>query len=89
MEIKKQFNYAEYLQVSDGKPVTTSRIIAEVYGKQHQHVMRDIRNILESSDGEVSSSFGQSSYTNSQNKQQPMYLIDRDGFMLLVMGVYW
>lgn len=56
--IQKQFNYAEYLQVSDGKPVTTSKIIAEVYGKQHNHVMRDIRDIIESDD-RVSPSFGQ------------------------------
>lgn len=84
--IQKQFNYADYLQVSDGKPVTTSKIIAEVYGKRHDHVLRDIRNLLESSDGEVSLSFGETSYTDTFQRQQPMYLIDRDGFMLLVMG---
>lgn len=84
MELEK-VNYAEYLQVSDGKPVTTSKIIAEVFGKEHKNVLRDIQNLLESAEiGQLN--FGLSSYTNSQNKQQPLYVIDRDGFMLLGMG---
>ena len=32
------------------------------------------------------SNFGQSSYQNAQNKTQPMYRLNRNGFMLLVMG---
>lgn len=83
--IQKQFNYAEYLQVSNGKPVTTSKIIAEVYGKQHKNVLRDIQNLLESAEIDQLY-FEPTSYTDTFQRQQPMYLIDRDGFMLLVMG---
>ncbi|AMK11343.1 Rha family phage regulatory protein [Pseudodesulfovibrio indicus] len=65
-----------------GKATTTSLKVAEVFGKNHQHVMRDIRKLVEKG----VSNFGQSSYINSQNKEQPMFLMDRDGFSLLVMG---
>jgi len=32
------------------------------------------------------SNFGQSSYVNEQGKEQPMFILYRDGFMLLVMS---
>ena len=31
----------------DGQPITTSRAVAECFGKQHKHVMRDIETIKE------------------------------------------
>lgn len=65
--------------------VVTSLDIAETFGKRHDHVIRDIRE-LECSDVFRLSNFGESSYVNSQNKKQPMYYITRDGFTLLAMG---
>lgn len=64
---------------------TTSRDVAEVFGKEHNKVLRDIRE-LECSEGFRLSNFGQSSYTNAQGKEQPCYQMTRDGFTLLVMG---
>ncbi|MCI8582719.1 MAG: Rha family transcriptional regulator, partial [Dorea sp.] len=54
-------------------------------GKQHAHVLRDIKE-LECSEEFRLSNFGESSYINSQNKKQPMYYMTRDGFTILVMG---
>ena len=65
--------------------VVTSLDIAETFGKEHKHVLRDIRE-LECSDEFRQSNFGQSEYINDQNHKQPMYYITRDGFTLLVMG---
>lgn len=65
--------------------VVSSLDVAETFGKQHAHVLRDIKE-LECSNEFRQSNFGESSYINSQNKRQPMYLITRDGFTLLVMG---
>ena len=65
--------------------IVTSLDIAETFGKEHRHVLRNIRE-LECSEEFRLSNFGQSSYVNAQNKQQPMYFITRDGFTLLVMG---
>ena len=69
-----------------GKAFVSSRDIARVFEKNHQHVMRDIRNIIEKDTEWGVSNFGQSSYMNEQGKLQPEYLIFRDGFTLLVMG---
>lgn len=65
--------------------VVTSLDVAETFGKEHARVLRDIRE-LECSDEFRLGNFAESSYTNSQNKKQPMYFITRDGFTLLVMG---
>jgi phage regulator Rha-like protein len=47
--------------------------------------LRDIRG-LGCSDEFRLSNFGESVYINSQNKKQPMAIMTRDGFTLLVMG---
>lgn len=65
--------------------VVTSLDVAETFGKEHKHVLRDIRE-LECSNEFRQSNFGQSEYLNEQNHRQPMYYITRDGFTLLVMG---
>jgi Rha family phage regulatory protein len=70
----------------DGKVVVSSRDVARVFEKRHDHVLRDIKNILENDAKWGVPNFGESSYANEQNKQQPEYLITRDGFTLLVMG---
>lgn len=73
---------------NNGVLVTTSRNIAEVFSKEHRNVIRDIRSILETnSDKEFGQlNFEQSSYLNEQNKEQPEFLLTRDGTMLLIMG---
>lgn len=65
--------------------VVSSLDVAETFGKEHYHVLRDIKE-LECSEEFRLSNFGESSYRNSQNKKQPMYYMTRDGFTLLVMG---
>lgn len=71
--------------------VCDSLQVAEKFGKRHNNVIRDILNLLESTEG-VSSKlsrpmFIKSSYTHPQNKQRyPRYYMTRDGFSLLVMG---
>lgn len=69
----------------NNRPVTDSLIVAETFGKDHKHVLRDI-NELECSAEFRQSNFGLSSYTSSQNKELPKYLITQDGFSFLVMG---
>lgn len=68
--------------------VTTSRNVAQVFGKEHKNAIRDIREIIESNSDEEFGrlNFELSSYRNEQNKEQPEYLLTRDGTMLLIMG---
>ena len=75
----------ELVNVVDKKVVTTSLKVAEMFDKEHKHVMESIRLLLET--GEISqSNFGLSDYSTERGKTYPMYLIDRDGFTLLAMG---
>lgn len=64
----------------------TSMEIAEVTGKQHSHIMRDIRDELEKLEvGGISgeSKFGLSSYTTEQNKEVPCYILSKEGVLQL------
>lgn len=69
----------------DGKPITTSLRIADVFGKYHRDVLRSIRD-LDCSDEFRLRNFAQSTYVNEQGKPQPMTEITKNGFVFLVMG---
>lgn len=67
------------------KPWVDSRFVAEKFHKNHNKVLRDIRE-LDCSENFRQSNFGQSTYRNQQGKRQPCYCMTRDGFAFLVMG---
>lgn len=58
--------------------------IAELTGKQHAHIMRDIRTLLDQGVGE--SNFGLSSYKSEQNKDLPCYNLTKKGCLILASG---
>lgn len=66
------------------QPTTTSKVIADVFGKTHAHVMRDIQK-LEIPEDFGKSNFGLSSF-HAGTRDYPMYEITHDGFTLLAMG---
>jgi Rha family phage regulatory protein len=69
---------------ADRVPVVNSRDIAEVFGKQHKNVLRDIENLIGSN---VSRSwFRPVTVLDNYGREQPSINLTRDGFMLLVMG---
>lgn len=85
------------LAVVDGQLITTSRNVAEVFGKRHDRILRAIDN-LEVSDEFSRPNFGvafsefkkmhfrKSSYVDDQQKPRVMYELTRNGFTLLAMG---
>ncbi len=76
------------LSMQNGEPVVSSRQIAENFEKRHDHVMRDIEDIMKGlpKNGDTPMFF-KTEYTHKQNGQSyPMYLMNRDGFTLLAMG---
>ena len=76
------------LSTQNGEPVASSLQIAESFEKRHDHVMRGIEDILRGlpKNGDTPM-FYKTEYTHEQNGQTyPMYLMNRDGFSLLVMG---
>ncbi len=68
----------------------TSLEIAELTGKDHSKVLRDIRDLQEELSGFAvnggEAKFGLSSYTNSQNKKLPMYRLDSTSSLTLLTG---
>lgn len=65
------------------KLVTTSLKVAEVFEKDHRHVLESIRNLV--AEKSAAKFFKETTYKN-RGKEYPMYEMDRDGFSLLVMG---
>lgn len=73
------------LSTQNGEPVASSRQIAESFGKEHKNVMQSIENIS-AENSAVTQMFFKTTYTAGTGKAYPMYLMNRDGFTLLVMG---
>ncbi|OAU79653.1 antirepressor [Lacticaseibacillus rhamnosus] len=63
--------------------VTTSLRVAEVFGKDHKHVLETISNLA--AEKSAAKFFAETTYDN-RGKQYPMYYMNRDGFTLLAMG---
>lgn len=66
--------------------ITTSLKVAEVFGKRHNDVLKSIRNLTSAQNCAVLKMFETSSYVSEQGKEQPMFIMNRDGFTLLAMG---
>ena len=68
-----------------GVDVVDSREVAEVIGKQHAHLMRDIKNYCDILDKSSESKIGladffiPSTYIDSQDKERPCYLLTKKG----------
>lgn len=75
-----------YIFEHEGKVFTNSLYVAKSFEKEHKHILRDIAQIISKSENFGQSNFGPSSYINKQNKQQPMYLMTKQGFSILAMG---
>ena len=68
-----------------GNPITTSFLVAEKFEKNHKHVLEAIRELIRTAENSaVLVMFYESSYLNSQNKEQPLFYMNRNGFSLLV-----
>lgn len=79
----------DLVRIDNKQVVTDSRNVAEHFGKRHDHVLRDIENLIGGlpKNGDTPEMFHLDSYINEQNGQSyPIYLMNRDGFSLLVMG---
>lgn len=68
-----------------GVEVIDSREVAEAVGKQHAHLMRDIKNYCDILDKSSESKIGladffiPSTYIDSQDKERPCYLLTKKG----------
>lgn len=75
----------ELVHLENDEAVCSSLEVAEKFGKRHDNVLRSIVGLLKNE--ETKKMFKKSVYIDNQNNQEyPMYLMNRDGFSLLVMG---
>ncbi|RND95701.1 phage regulatory protein, Rha family [Lacticaseibacillus paracasei] len=73
----------ELVIMHNKQAVTTSLRVAEVFGKDHKHVLETISNLA--AEKSAAKFFAETTYDN-RGKQYPMYYMNRDGFTLLAMG---
>lgn len=62
-----------------------SLMVAKVFGKRHDNVLKDIKN-LDCSDEFRLLNFQETSYVDEWGRKQKAYAMTRDGFTFLVMG---
>ncbi|RRG07287.1 MAG: hypothetical protein DUD30_01105 [Lactobacillus sp.] len=77
----------ELVIMKDKQAVTSSLQVAQTFGKRHDHVTRDIEELIAQSGSPKlgNEMFATGAYEN-RGKQYPMYYMNRDGFTLLAMG---
>ena len=73
------------LSTQNGEPVVSSRQIAENFEKNHRDVLRAVDNLKEDVRN-FAQMFFESTEPYSYGREQRTYLMNRDGFSLLVMG---
>ena len=66
--------------------ITTSLLVAETFEKEHRNVLKAIRKLMSATNVAVAQMFDETTYVNEQGKEQPMFVMNRDGFTLLAMG---
>lgn len=75
----------------EGRPVTTSREIARMFERRHDHVLRDIDNVCHElrsigQDPLLKFEAGVYALPSTGRQQHRQYLVSKNGLVLLVMG---
>lgn len=83
-QIKSLEKELELVDVVNNEIVVSSKQVAEHFGKFHKDVLKSIRDIL-AAENSATKFYHETTFEN-RGKQYLMYLMDRDGFSLLVMG---
>ena len=79
--------FSPSVSLYSGRPATTSLEVAKFFHKRHDHVVRSIQDLISNTPESFSApNFGAAEYSDEQGKPRPMFILYRDGFMLLVMG---
>ena len=74
----------------NSQALTNSLLVAEKFGKRHGDVIRSIEKLLNTEDEALNAkmrlAFESASYVDSTGKSNLMYVMNRKGFSILVMG---
>ena len=78
---------SEILFVKDSKVFIDSRVVAREFDREHKTVLDAIRKLIERDEDLINEQhFMPVEYTDAKGESRPSFLMDRDGFMHLVMG---
>lgn len=83
--IKKLPYEGGLVTIDNDRVVTNSLTVARVFEKNHNDILKSIRK-LDSAREKFPRLYESSTYKDAQGKPRPMYIMDKDGFVLLVMG---
>lgn len=75
----------ELVILKNRQAVTTSLKVAEIFGKNHQHVLRDI-DAFKKDVSNFGQMFKEDNIPDSYGRNRRVYFMNRDGFTLVVMG---
>jgi Rha family phage regulatory protein len=80
---------AELVELVHDQPMTTSRRVAQMFGKEHKNVLRSLEKLLPTlrADAFDRLNFEPIYYTDDSGRQQPEYRMTKDGFMALAMSL--
>lgn len=70
------------VELNNEQVVTTSLAVAESFGKEHKHVLRDIRNLEK--DVAPMKMFFEGEYFDGYERKQTTFSMTKEGFLLLV-----
>ena len=76
----------DLVEIINDKIVVSSKQVAENFGKLHKDVLENIEKYITAENSALTNWFFKTTYTAGTGKRYPMYLMNRDGFSLLVMG---
>ncbi len=80
-------NQDSLVSIKHNTVITTSKQIAITFGKRHDNVLADIRDIVTTVPTNFTAlNFKESTYRDNSGKSNPIYELTRDGFTLLAMG---
>ncbi|PWL47766.1 MAG: phage regulatory protein/antirepressor Ant [Veillonellaceae bacterium] len=74
------------VEIKNNQVVVDSRSVAKNFGKQNQHVNRDIENLIKKDASKIGRMFYKVEIPDVYGRLQKTYYMNRDGFSLLVMG---
>ncbi|WJE51186.1 Rha family transcriptional regulator [Bacillus cereus] len=82
---------SELVFVKGSEVVTDSLTVAQIFNKEHKHVLRDIRNqrdkLFEAGEHEfVQSNFGRDEYKDAKGEKRTKLLLTEDSFMMIAMS---
>ena len=82
---EQELLFRELVIAKHGEAFTTSRQVAELFGKDHRNVLRAIR-LLDCDEEFTALNFELTDFIDKNGDPRPEYLMTKDGMVFLVMG---